>query len=212
MKKKIFNLIIVDESGSMCCIERQTVNGINETLQSIRQMQKEQAEAEHVVTLTTFSSNGVRTIYDGTPAPEAADITPDQYSPCGCTPLYDAIGRGIMNLQTKATANDVVIVTIITDGEENSSRYFTHATVTRLIEEQKRHDWVFTFIGANIDAEATSQSLGIDIGIQFDQTDEGTRHMFHDVRNAREHLVSCCMAAPGGSLREKAKEIFKKKK
>ena len=36
MKTKVFNLIILDESGSMSYIERQALNGLNETLQTIR--------------------------------------------------------------------------------------------------------------------------------------------------------------------------------
>ena len=41
MKTKVFNLIILDESGSMSCIERQALKGMNEKLETIRRAEIE---------------------------------------------------------------------------------------------------------------------------------------------------------------------------
>ena len=64
MKTRIFNLIILDESGSMQSIKQAAINGMNETVQSINEAQKKHEEQERVVTLVTFNSSAVKTIYD----------------------------------------------------------------------------------------------------------------------------------------------------
>ena len=62
MKTRIFNLIILDESGSMHSIKTAAVNGMNETLQSISNAQKKHENQEHVVTLVSFNSVEIKTI------------------------------------------------------------------------------------------------------------------------------------------------------
>jgi len=206
MKKRVFNLIIVDESGSMYCIERQTVNGMNETLQSIRYTQKTYPEMESYVSLMTFSSDRIRMIYNCTSAVEAADINPNDYNPGGCTPLYDAIGRGVEEMKKMVAPADKVIVTILTDGEENSSKEFNHRSIHHLIEEQKKKDWIFSFIGANIDVERTSRDLGISFCLKFDQTEKETPEMFEKVNKMRDSLMCCYMENKDLSMKEAAKK------
>lgn len=190
MKKRVFNLIIVDESGSMSCIERQTVSGLNETLQTIRQVQKENPEQEHLATVIFFSSSEVRTLYNAVPAEKAEDISAKDFNPNSCTPLYDAIGNGITNLRCHVAPEDSVLVTIITDGEENASKEYDHAAVHTLIKNMQKQDWVFTFIGANIDVDRTSKGLGINFCMKFEQSDEGTRAMFAKERKSRSIFFS----------------------
>ncbi len=191
MKKRIFNLIIVDESGSMHCIRKQTINGLNETLQSIRNSQEKHPETENFVTLISFSSEAIKNLYENTPAGKAKDIAPDNYMPNGCTPLYDAIGSGVLKLKKQMAEVDSAIVTIITDGEENSSTEFNHKKIVSLIEEMKKKDWVFSFIGANIDAQEVSRNLNIDYSMQFDQSEAGTTYMFQANNMMRESMIDC---------------------
>ena len=68
MKTRIFNLIILDESGSMQSIKTAALNGMNETLQSISNAQNKHEDQEHVVTLVSFNSDAVKTICDCVPA------------------------------------------------------------------------------------------------------------------------------------------------
>lgn len=185
MKKRVFNLIIVDESGSMSCIQRQTVNGLNETLQTVRMVQNDNPEQEHLVSVIFFNSGGVRTLYNAAPANDAKDIESKDYQPGGCTPLYDAVGNGITELRKHVAPADSVLVTIITDGEENSSREYNHRAICALIEDMKKQDWVFTFIGANIDVERTSADLGINCCMAFVQDEVGTKHMWERERRSR---------------------------
>ena len=52
---KIYNLIIIDESGSMSCIRQQAMDSVNETIQTIRAAQERNENQEHFVTLVTFN-------------------------------------------------------------------------------------------------------------------------------------------------------------
>lgn len=112
--KRIFNLLVVDESGNMEIIRKQAFAGINETLETIKAMQEQHKELEQRVTLITFDSSHNKTIYDNTPADKAHKLSWADYSPCGGTPLYDAIGMGISKTNAQTTDGDTVLVTINT--------------------------------------------------------------------------------------------------
>ncbi len=116
--QKIYNLIILDASGSMCRIYNQALSGVNETLATIRMAQEAHPELLQYVSLASFSAgdNFLNRIYSAVPVGEARDITPADYPLLGCTALYDAMGTCIGELQQKATHNDRVLVTVITDG------------------------------------------------------------------------------------------------
>ena len=64
--KRVFNLIIVDESGSMSVIRKQAFAGMNETLQTVREMQKKYPDTNQYVTLVTFDSDHTKWHYDNT--------------------------------------------------------------------------------------------------------------------------------------------------
>lgn len=176
--KRVHNLIIVDESGSMSSIYQPALTGLNETLQTIREAQKEHENQEHIVWLVTFDTGHFKQIYANTPAEKAEDITPEQYRPCGGTPLYDAMGKSINQLRQMVTADDVVLVTVITDGYENASREYNGKAIKALVEEMKGKGWVFTYIGANQDVEAVAASMSIDNHLAFQEDEEGTQAMF----------------------------------
>lgn len=93
--KRVHNLIVLDESGSMQSIYQPALTGVNETLQTIRESQKEHENQTHFVSLIAFDSGHYNQIYCNAPAEKAIDITQEQYRPGGCTPLYDAMGRSI---------------------------------------------------------------------------------------------------------------------
>lgn len=64
MKQRVFNLIILDESGSMSSIEKQAIGAVNETIQTIRNAQEKHEDQEHFMSLVVFNSDEVRTVYD----------------------------------------------------------------------------------------------------------------------------------------------------
>lgn len=93
--KKVYNLIIVDESGSMSIIHREALAGLNETITTCQQMQKVHPEMEQRLTLISFDSDHFKFHYDNVNANEARHLTMRDYQPSGATPLYDAIGKGL---------------------------------------------------------------------------------------------------------------------
>ncbi len=186
MKTRIFNLLILDESGSMCSIEKQAIDGVNETLQSVRAAQKKYEDQEHYVSFVTFNSSSIKTVLDRVEATKVEDITPAQYNPSCSTPLYDAIGKSVMELKKSVAENDKVLVTIITDGYENASREYSQSSVKALTEKLGQRGWTFAYIGANQDAMAVSHGLGIKNAMNFEATVCGTVMMSQKLAASRE--------------------------
>ena len=190
--KTVYNLIIVDESGSMCLIEQQAFAGMNETIQTVKQLQKKYPEIEQRITLMTFETGKRRYHLDNVTAQQATILAPGQYRPGGGTPLYDAVGEGIAKVNAVCGVDDEVVVTIITDGEENSSMEYNHKMVKNLIEKMKKQGWTFAFIGTdNLDVSGMAQSLGIDSHLSFSEDAAGTQMMFERVRSCREANMAC---------------------
>lgn len=192
--KRVHNLIIVDESGSMSVIRKQAFTGMNETLQTVRQMQKKYQNQEQRVTLLTFDTGHTTWHYDNAPAQRTKDLSWKAYNPSGGTPLYDAIGKGISKVNAQVEDGDHVLVTIITDGEENSSEEWTLKMIRTMIEKLKKQHWTFTLIGtANLDVEAMARSFAINEHLEFQQDEAGTKGMFARERHSRERY-NCCVA------------------
>lgn len=189
--RRVHNLIILDESGSMQSIYQPALTGVNETLQTIRAAQTENKNQEHFVTLVTFDSCDklrYNEIYHQTPANKAVDINDEQYRPYGSTPLYDAMGRAINELRDSVKENDVVLVTIITDGYENDSREYSGKAIKALVEEMRAKGWVFTYIGANQDVEKVAASMSINNHLEFKSDEEGTSMMFDKELRSRKNF------------------------
>ena len=192
--KRVHNLIIVDESGSMSIIRKQAFAGMNETLQTVRQMQKKFPDQEQRVSLVTFDTSHTTWHYDNTPASDTKDLDWKAYNPSGGTPLYDAMGSAISKVNAQVTDGDNVLVTVITDGEENSSQEWTLKMIRTMIEKLKKQKWTFTLIGTdNLDVETIAHSFAIEEHMEFQQTEAGTRAMFARERRSRERY-NCCVA------------------
>lgn len=191
MEKKIHNLIILDESGSMSSIEIATVSGLNETIQSIKKAQEKHPEQRQIVTLMSFNSRGRKYHYDQTPATDIKLFKGEDYEPDSCTPLYDAIGLGISKLRRYVGDDDQVLVTIITDGMENDSHEYNYKAVTQLMDKMKDRGWMITYIGANQDAVRVANDLHIDNGLEYDASEDGVTEMMAHERASREAFYNC---------------------
>lgn len=199
--KRVFNIIIVDESGSMCVIERQALAGINETIETVKKMQQLHPDMEQRISLLTFDSGHKTFKYDNVKADNVHTLSARDYNPRGGTPLYDAIGISIAKLNAQTSEKDNVLVTIITDGEENCSEEYNLHMVKTLISKMKKQGWTFTLIGTdNLDVEGMAGSMNIDNHLAFTQDEEGTRMMFARENRARMRFnesisVGCAMPA-----------------
>ena len=188
----IYNLIILDESGSMESIYSQALSGINETLSGIRRTQEDYPQQNHFVSIVTFEGSGmkgVKTRRDRVPVDKVEALTEKDYRPGGCTPLYDAMGSAISALEGHVTDGDGVLVTVITDGYENSSEEFSGTAVKGLVERMKGKGWTFAYIGANQDAVEVARDLSIPNALNFDATPEGTVCMSVKYEKARKKFA-----------------------
>ena len=145
--------IILDRSGSMGMSQGSTIEGFNKFV-------LEQPKSSRLW-LTQFDTGDpdLRT-YKGIKVRDAR-LTVKNYEPRGGTPLYDAIGNVVTRL-LKAPPKGRTTVLIITDGYNNASRDFDRAKVAALIKKaQKKHDWQFVFMGADIDAYSAGAAIGL---------------------------------------------------
>lgn len=190
-KTQVYNLIILDKSGSMDSIRAAAINGYNETLGAIKAAQlKHNDTQEHFISLAAFCSCGVDMIYDCTPINEATKLTKDKYNPCCLTPLYDAIGITVKALSKKTDALEdaAVLVTIITDGAENASAEWSGQAVKALIDERKEEGWMFSYIGADHDVESAAASISITNTVVWDKSEAGTTAVIDNENDARSRF------------------------
>lgn len=187
MKKRIFNLIIIDESGSMQSIKKEAIDSVNETIQTIRGAQRKHEEQEHLVTLVTFNDD-VKSVYECVPVNEVKELTAESYCPDCCTALYDAMGMSLNALRKSVADVDTVLVTIVTDGYENSSKEYDGKAIKALVDELKAQGWVFAYIGANHDVESAAINISITNVMSFEASDSGVRSMNRKVACARSRF------------------------
>jgi len=210
----VYNVIILDKSGSMSSIARQAIDGVNETIGSIKSAQEKNPDQKHIVTLVVFCGCEQRLIYDNVPVAEVNPLTDKDYRPCCMTPLYDAIGTTItrVHAQKSQDINSLALVTVITDGYENASREFSQRAIMSLIDSYKEQGWQFTYIGADHDVEQVAYTLHIDHHLKFDKTPEGTKAMFEKdcaSRNEWVESMACIASTPDIDEEERLKRIKK---
>ncbi len=171
-KAHVYNLIIIDESGSMEPLKDITKSGVNETISSIRKIQEEFKDTQqHTLTLVTFDSGAdrptIRTITDNQPIETVGPFT--EYNPFGCTPLYDAMGQSFSRLhnQVKDDEDATVVVTVMTDGLENASTEWNANSLRKFIEQLKEEGWTFSYMGSAHNVKEVTDLLSIDNYVEF---------------------------------------------
>ncbi|MBO4926397.1 MAG: VWA domain-containing protein [Clostridia bacterium] len=171
MKKNLTEMVfILDKSGSMAGLEKDTVGGFN----SMIERQKQQ-EGEAYVSTVLFSNDST-VIHDRVDVRKIEPLTERQYRVGGCTALIDAIGGAIHHIgcvHKYARPEDVpehTVFVITTDGMENASHLYASDEVKRMVKRQKeKYGWEFLFLAANIDAVETAAHFGIaeDMAVNF---------------------------------------------
>lgn len=184
-KTTVFNLIILDESGSMISCQKATIDGCNEVINVARSSQKKHPDTQNsFISIYAFQDGEVPSRYlRKNEKPENMKaITAREYQPWGMTPLFDAVGMTLAELMAIASTHDDAtgIVTIITDGCENCSKEYDLQKVRHMIRDLKEQGWQFNFIGANIDVDKVADSLAIDSRMAFSSDEKGTEDMFHN--------------------------------
>lgn len=185
----VFNLIILDESGSMQSIKNPTITGFNEVVQTIRHAETTFPEQMHTISLFSFNGMGLKPLYFNQPVSSVTDLDESRYHPNASTPLYDAMGTCIHQLKTEVekAGSYNVLVTIITDGEENASKEYNGKAIKALVEELKPRNWTFTYIGANHDVEKFAASLSISNSLSYEANFRGSTEMWQ--RDSRSRMA-----------------------
>jgi Mg-chelatase subunit ChlD len=173
-KKTSHVIFVLDDSGSMQSCRAATISGYNEYLQSQKKDAKETG-IPTFVSLYKFDGRSVNCVFNRVAVDEVKELDERSYDPNGMTNLYDAIGGVMMQVNTQLAANkkadrDSVIITILTDGAENSSKTFNNQTIKQMVEKAEGKNWGFMFLGANINAFDAGSSLGFGVNntMQYD--------------------------------------------
>lgn len=187
MNKNLTEIVyILDRSGSMSGLEKDTIGGYNSFLE------KQKKEDGDAVVTTVLFDDKYDMVHDHVDIKKVKPLTNKEYFARGMTALLDAIGKTINHVGNRhkyALDSEVpgkTIVVITTDGFENASREFTSDKVKSMIEHQKKkYGWEFLFLGANIDAVETAKNFGItrEFAVTYEADEDGTALNFESVSN-----------------------------
>lgn len=174
MKYETSELVfILDRSGSMSGLEKDTIGGFNSLIQ------KQRKEKGKCYVSCVLFDDVQEVIYDRVPLNEVKKMTQKQYYVRGCTALLDAMGGAIHHIGNvhKYSKEEIgkTLFIIITDGLENSSKRYTYVTIKQMVERQKeKYGWEFIFIGANMDVIQEANKFGSDQAVRYACDEEGT--------------------------------------
>lgn len=182
MKKNYCHIsVVLDRSGSMGCVRDSTIEGFNSFVTKQRL-----EDGEATISLSQFDDyhDDVYSFVDLKTSPL---LDTETFVPRGCTALYDAVGRSIVNTgeklagMTEDERPEKVLFVILTDGYENASKEYNLSKIKKMIEHQEsKYKWEFVFIGANINAEEVGAGMGIsyDKSITFSASARGVDTVF----------------------------------
>lgn len=178
MKKDLVEMVfILDRSGSMAGLEKQTIDGFNELLEKQRHVKGE------AIISTVLFDNEFEVLHNRENIQDVKMLTNEDYFVRGSTALLDAVGRSIRKIShvhrqlKEAYVPEKTIFMITTDGMENASHEFNYDSIKKMIGDQKeKYGWEFIFLGANIDAIAEAKKFGIhaDRAVNYHADREGT--------------------------------------
>ncbi|MBO4449846.1 MAG: VWA domain-containing protein [Clostridiales bacterium] len=188
MKKNLTELVfILDKSGSMAGLEKDTIGGFNAMIAKQKKL-----DGECLVSCVLFD-NDQKVIYDRIPVSEVRPMTEEDYEVGGCTALVDALGlavKHIGNIHKYAREEDIpehTVFVITTDGMENASRIYSSEKVKKMVSKKtEKNGWEFLYLAANIDAVETGEAIGIKKGraANYKCDGKGTGLLYETLGNA----------------------------
>jgi uncharacterized protein YegL len=198
MKKGLTEIVfILDRSGSMTGLEKDTIGGYNSMLE---RQKKEEGEA---IISTVLFDDKAEVLHNRKDLFDVKAITDKDYYVRGCTALLDAVGSAIQhigNVQKNTPADkrpEKTMFIITTDGMENASREYTYSKVKKMVEEKKKkYHWEFIFLGANIDAVEVAGRFGVskNRAVRYECDSDGTRLNFEVMSKMVGCARSCSSA------------------
>ena len=173
-------VFILDRSGSMSGLEKDTIGGFNSMI-----AQQKEGVGEATVTTILFDHE-IKILHNRQLIQDVATLTAEQYTTRGSTALLDAIGYSVQltekaqqQLPLGERAQNIIFI-ITTDGEENSSSQHSVESIRKLVSKQKELGWEFIFLGANIDAISTAKQFGLsaDDAVDYIADEVGTLKIY----------------------------------
>ena len=163
MKKGLTEIVfILDRSGSMSGLEKDTIGGFNSLIE------RQKTEEGEAYISTVLFDNEMKVLHDRVPLEKVRPMTEEEYFVGGCTALLDAVGGAVHHIGNvhkyarEEERPEKTLFVITTDGQENASTRYTYSKVKYMVERQKnRFGWEFLFLGANIDAAKEAGRFGI---------------------------------------------------
>lgn len=147
--------VLLDRSGSMSTRWNEALGSVNAYVEGL-------AKVPAKVTLATFDDvAGIQfdVIRDAVPVAEWKNVTDEDASPRGGTPLLDAIGR-VVALAEKA-ADEKTVIIVMTDGQENQSREVTKHAAKAALNRCAAKKWEVVFLGADFNAFGEAANVGV---------------------------------------------------
>src|SRR6266478_5047791 len=145
MSKVLVNFI-QDRSGSMATVWEETLSGFKKFVEDLR-TGGEKDSVEYLFSLTVFDTLVETPII----AKAIKDVDLDalkSHGPRGSTALYDAVGTTIKNTEDDSHGADKIVLVIVTDGHENSSREWNKESLQKAIESKLNlGNWTLTYLG-----------------------------------------------------------------
>lgn len=187
----VYNAILLDASGSMESIKSSIISSFGELLQTMAHVQELYPEQKQMVSFYSFNDQALTPLMELVPVAEVTPISAQNYLPSGGTPLYDAMAFvfGRMQAMSSLDLNHKVIVTILTDGEENASKKSTRYQIAQQVKMLEEKGWVISFIGTEFDVHQRANELQISNRMSFDKSAEGLADIMSSERTARMDMA-----------------------
>lgn len=176
---------ILDRSGSMISCLDDTIKGFNDFISD------QQKNSNNFTLSLTIFDDVIEDIYQNLSIDKVPLLTKETYQPRNFTSLCDAIGKTIHEIENTVNDNSQILIIILTDGKDNTSKEFKSQDIHKMISQKQLQGWQFLFLGANQDAIHSGEMLGInhDCSITFDShltTPNVFRAVSGAVRRSRE--------------------------
>ncbi|MCR5587679.1 MAG: VWA domain-containing protein [Lachnospiraceae bacterium] len=218
MSKGLTEIVyILDRSGSMEGLEKDTIGGFNSM------MEKQKKTGGNALVSTVLFDDEIEILHDRIPIEKVEKMTDKQYFARGCTALLDAVGGAIDHIgkihknASDDAKPDKTLFIITTDGLENSSCKYSYNKIKEMVNrQQKKYGWEFIFIGANIDAYEEASRFGISnqYAVNYHHDALGTQMVYKALGKAVSHYMdvegnTSGNAFAGSDWREELDEDFK---
>lgn len=191
--KSIFNLVIIDASGSMSDKVEEVQGGLNQLFKELKEDEQTTPSVMNRITVVDFSSHGdFNELYVNADPSNLKELQKGDYVPRSMTALYDAIGKAFLLVPAK---HDGVLVTIFTDGLENDSKEFKAADIKSLIQANEDKGWTITFMGTTQASMLEAERIGItrDKRLTYANDKKGTSYAFSKMSSARKKYQSAVL-------------------